>query len=113
MVSGLAECVRRTLEDRDVRQPIILVVEDEVLIRFAISDYLRDAGFRVVEARDGNEAIELLNANSRISLVFTDLRMPGDVDGKALVQWIAHARPELPVVVASGISSHRLAPNFS
>lgn len=80
----------------------VLVVEDEFLIRTLVADYLRDAGFSVIEAYDGDEAIALLSAGAAIDLVFTDVRMPGAADGIALLAYVSERRPRLPVVVTSG-----------
>jgi CheY-like chemotaxis protein len=82
--------------------PSILVVEDEVLIRLAVIDHLQDRGFRVLGVGNAAEAIEALEANLQIDLVFTDVKMPGVMDGLALAQWIRAQRPGLPVIVASG-----------
>ncbi len=80
----------------------VLMVEDEVLIRMSVADYLRDCGYRVVEAGDAAEALEVLAAGD-VDLVFTDVDMPGDMDGLALARWVRANRPGLPVIVASGV----------
>lgn len=80
----------------------ILVVEDELLIRLVVSDYLRDAGYDVVEAFNGDEALALLQLRLRFDLVITDVRMPGTLDGMALLGVIRETRPTLPVIVTSG-----------
>ena len=81
----------------------ILVVEDEALIRAVLSDMLQDKGFKVLEAANANEAIEIFERTSvEIDLVFTDVRMPGSMDGFGLVRWIQNSRPSVPVIVASG-----------
>lgn len=80
----------------------ILVVEDEVLIRLDVADFLRDNGFQVVEAANADEAIAVLNSAMRVSLVFTDVQMPGTMDGIALARWMLAHRPGIPVIVTSG-----------
>ncbi len=81
----------------------ILVVEDEALIRAVLSDMLQDKGFKVLEAANANEAIEIIEKTTfEIDLVFTDVRMPGSMDGFGLVRWIQNSRPSVPVIVASG-----------
>lgn len=80
----------------------VLVVEDEVLIRILVADHLRDAGFTVVEAATGDEAISLLSAGVEFDAVFTDVRMPGAIDGMALLAYVQRTRPRLPVLVTSG-----------
>ncbi|MFG1424827.1 response regulator [Roseixanthobacter glucoisosaccharinicivorans] len=80
----------------------ILVVEDEPLVRLVIAEALRDQGFRVVEAASADEAILALSAGLAVDLVFTDVRMPGAVDGLALASRLKRERPELPVLITSG-----------
>jgi DNA-binding response OmpR family regulator len=91
------------LPDPKERRPAVLLVEDEVLIRMAISDYLQECGFKVLEASNGAEAIAVLEAaENPIDVVFSDVRMPGAMDGFALAQWIHTHRPGLPVLLTSG-----------
>jgi CheY-like chemotaxis protein len=80
----------------------ILVVEDEALIRACIVLDFETAGFKVREAASADEAIATLENGIALSAVVTDLRMPGQVDGHFLVQWLAQHRPGLPVIVVSG-----------
>jgi len=85
------------------RATVVLVVEDEVLVRFALADYLREQGFKVYEARSADEAIELLSFyKGQIDVVFSDVKMPGHLDGIALAGWIKKNRPGLPVILTSG-----------
>jgi CheY-like chemotaxis protein len=89
--------------DPQERIPAILVVEDEVLIRLVIADYLRDCGFRVFEAGTAAEAVEILEADkAAIDLVFADICMPGEMDGFGLARWVRNNRPRLPIVLTSG-----------
>jgi len=91
--------------DPKERCPAILVVEDEVLIRLVIADYLRECGFKVYEAGTALEAIAVLESDkASIDLVFSDVRLPGDMNGFALAQWTRKNRPGLPVVLTSGDS---------
>ncbi len=80
----------------------VLVVEDEFLIRMIVTDHLRETGYTVVEASSGEEALALLMAGAQIDLVFTDVRMPGPIDGIELLAYIKRAKPDLPVLVTSG-----------
>jgi CheY-like chemotaxis protein len=84
--------------------PVVLVVEDEVVLRMAVSAHLRDSGFVVVEAVDAQEAVELLSANRSIELVFSDINMPGPADGNDLAVWMGNQFPEVKVLLTSGIS---------
>lgn len=86
------------------RAPVILVAEDEVLLRLALADHLREAGFTVAEAATAEEARSLLMAGVTIDLVFSDINMPGGLDGVALAQWVASHYPDIPVVVTSGVT---------
>jgi DNA-binding response OmpR family regulator len=84
--------------------PTVLVVEDEVLIRLATADYLRGCGYRVVEAGSGDEAIAVLDkADTRIDIVFTDVSMPGTLNGFGLAQWVRRERPEVRAILTSGV----------
>ncbi len=80
----------------------ILVVEDEVLVRFVICDALRAQGFKVVEAVSAVEADALVREGLAVDLVFTDVRMPGAFDGLELARRLKAQKPDLPVLVTSG-----------
>jgi CheY-like chemotaxis protein len=78
----------------------ILVVEDEVLVRMVICDYLRDCGYRVIEAAGADEAMLVLQQDDpAIDAVLSDVEMPGAMDGFALAQWIRRHRPGLDVIL--------------
>lgn len=79
----------------------ILVVEDEILIRFILADSLRDIGFQVLEAGDGDEGLQILNSGQVIDLIVTDVRMPGEVDGMELTRRSKLLAPGRPVIVCS------------
>lgn len=83
----------------------ILVVDDDVIVRLAAADHLRDHGFTVFEAANGVEARDVLEAGVEVDLVFSDINMPGGVDGVALAQWIGVNLSETPVVLTSGEQS--------
>ena len=91
--------------DNQAEVPTILVVEDEVLIRLAVSDYLRDCGYRVVETGSGDEAVTILTKTDvRIDVVFTDVSMPGGLNGFGLAQWVRRERPDVRVILTSGVT---------
>jgi CheY-like chemotaxis protein len=91
-----------SLPDSKERLPTVLVVDDEVLIRMALSDFLQECGFKVLEAGTAAEAIEMIQSHQNvIDLVFSDVRMPGDMDGFGLSKWI-RTNTGLPVILASG-----------
>ncbi len=80
----------------------VLVVEDEVLIRLMIADRLRDHSIGVVEASNAAEAVTVLQSQIPVDLVFTDVRMNGQMSGIALAHLVRETRPDLKVVIASG-----------
>lgn len=81
--------------------PLILLVEDEILIRLTSGETLRDAGYKVVEAADGEEALALLEAGLRPALIVSDIRMPGGISGLKLMELAAKLQPAVPVLLAS------------
>ncbi len=84
--------------------PTILVVEDEVLVRLAIADYLRDCGYKVFEAGSVAEAKSVLNADAHVGLVFSDVQLPGGESGFDLAFWIRQRYPAVKVVLTSGLA---------
>jgi DNA-binding NtrC family response regulator len=81
-------------------QETILVVEDDVLVRMPISQYLRDCGYRVLEAVSADEAIAvLLHQETSVAIVFSDIEMPGSLDGFGLAKWVREHRPGLDVIL--------------
>lgn len=80
----------------------VLVVEDETLIRMCAADALLSAGFKVFEAVNSTEALEVLNARDDIRVVVTDVEMPGGINGLALTATIHDRWPEVGVIVTSG-----------
>jgi CheY-like chemotaxis protein len=85
------------------RIPVILVVEDEALIRLSAVGMLEDAGFRMIEAVNSDQALELLSADSDVQLLFTDVNMPGAIDGLALARQVRDRWPHIGIMVASAI----------
>lgn len=86
-------------------EPLVLVVEDEVLIRMAAADHLRSCGFKVAEAGSAAEAQELILSGLKVDLVFSDVTMPGAIDGIGLAQWLHEHAPGVPVIITSGVTS--------
>lgn len=80
----------------------VLVVEDEVLIRFLMADALVDAGFVVIEAGNVHEALAVLGANADIDALVTDVDMPGALNGLDLVRMVAATARPVEMVVSSG-----------
>lgn len=80
----------------------ILVVDDEPLLRIFAVDFLTDAGFMVYEASNADEAVEVLGSRPDIFAVFTDIQMPGSLDGIGLARRIKESWPGVFVIVTSG-----------
>lgn len=80
----------------------VLVVEDEVLVRMVIADYLRECGYHVVEAGSAAEAIIVLESPEPVDIVFSDVQMPGEMDGFGLARWVRQNRPNLKMLLTSG-----------
>jgi CheY-like chemotaxis protein len=80
----------------------ILVVEDDVLSRMAVSEELREHGYSVIEAATADEALCVLQGPTRVDLLLTDMRMPGALDGCALARHVRAALPFVKIVMVSG-----------
>jgi CheY-like chemotaxis protein len=85
-----------------VARATILVVEDDERVRDVTAETLRDAGFRVIAAHDGPEALALLRRGERFDVLFSDIVMPGGIDGIELAQAALSLRPGMPVLLATG-----------
>jgi CheY-like chemotaxis protein len=81
---------------------VALVVEDEAMLRFSLAEDLQAAGYTTYEAANAAEAIEVMEANSDIRVVFTDIQMPGTMDGLALSHYVRKRWPPTIIVVLSG-----------
>ena len=80
----------------------MLVVEDEAFLLYSIADDLREAGFTVFEASNADQAIHLLETQPDISLLFTDIDMPGSMDGLKLSAAVRDRWPPVKIIVTSG-----------
>jgi CheY-like chemotaxis protein len=85
------------------KRPIVLVVEDDFLIRMHAAEMIADAGFDVVEAASADEAILILEDRLDITVVFTDIQMPGSMDGLKLAAAIRGRWPPIKIVATSGL----------
>jgi CheY-like chemotaxis protein len=85
-----------------LNQPVVLLVEDEPLVRLTQVDILREAGFWVLEAEDADEAFETLRQRQDVNVVLTDVDMPGSIDGFEFARLVAQGWPEVGVMVISG-----------
>lgn len=93
------------------REACILVVEDELLVRFLVSEIMRDAGYTVIEAVNADEALDIIQTGVHLDLVFSDVKMPGSLDGLGLLKVVKSSHPGLPVLITSGHCDPALAIN--
>ena len=82
--------------------PVVLVVEDEPLLRMLAVEVVEEAGFIAIEAGDADEAVVLLESRSDITLLFTDINMPGSMDGLKLAHAVRDRWPPIKILVVSG-----------
>ncbi|WP_244541981.1 response regulator [Afipia sp. GAS231] len=82
--------------------PVVLVVEDEMLLRMRAVDMVEDAGYVPVEAVDADEALAILQSRSDIALLFTDVQMPGSLNGLQLALAVHDRWPRIRIILASG-----------
>ncbi len=87
---------------QEAKRPVVLVVEDEFLLRMDAVDVISAAGFEVLEAANADQAIEILESRFDISVVFTDIQMPGSMDGLRLAKAIRGRWPPIKIVTTSG-----------
>ncbi|MBN8977379.1 MAG: response regulator [Rhizobiales bacterium] len=97
------------LNRQEAKSKTVLLVEDEVLIRIPVAESLRDIGYEVIEAGNADEAIIIVNSGIHVDLVISDVQMPGQMDGRALVKYLTLERPDIPIILASGAL---IAPNI-
>jgi CheY-like chemotaxis protein len=83
-------------------KPIMLVVDDEAIERMDLAATAQEAGFETVEASDAASALAVLESRNDIRVVFTDIRMPGDMDGLALARLVRDRWPPTVIVICSG-----------
>ena len=83
-------------------RPCVLVVEDEFFCRFHAVDLVEAAGFSAIEASNADEAIAILEARKDIRIVFTDIDMPGSMDGLNLARAIRDRWPPIELILTSG-----------
>ncbi|GLS20151.1 response regulator [Labrys miyagiensis] len=84
---------------------VVLLVEDEPIVRAVMVEFLSEQGVEVVEAENADKALEVLNRRSDIKLLFTDITMPGSMDGVALAREVHRRWPEMLLMLTSGGAS--------
>jgi CheY-like chemotaxis protein len=85
-----------------INRPVVLIVEDEALLRMNAAEMIAEAGFEVAEAANADEAIAILEARPNIHVVFTDVQMPGSMDGLKLARFVRGRWPPIKIVATSG-----------
>lgn len=80
----------------------MLVVEDDLLIRMQAADMVEAAGFQPIEAKDADDAVSILESRADIAAIFTDIQMPGSMDGLALAATVRDRWPPIKIMVTSG-----------
>jgi len=88
--------------DHSVARAVVLVVEDEILLRMSAVDMVEDAGYTSVEAVNADEAVAILESRSDIALLFTDIQMPGSMDGLKLAQTVHNRWSPIKIILVSG-----------
>jgi two-component system, response regulator PdtaR len=92
-----------------LNSPIVLVVENEALIRLELADELADMGLAMLEADSADEAIALLDAYPKIRILLTDIKMAGSMDGICLAHHVRDRWPPVKIIVASGMIGTRFS----
>jgi CheY-like chemotaxis protein len=83
-------------------KPVVLVVEDDFLLRMDAANIIKDAGFDALEASNADEAIAILESRNDVAVVFTDIQMPGSMDGLKLARAVRGRWPPIKIVTTSG-----------
>ena len=91
------------LQEQSRPAPVVLIVEDDVLLRLVTAGSLREAGFEVLEAANAAEAVLVL-ASMPVNALFSDIDMPGKMDGLALAQWVRQRDLDTRVILTSGVA---------
>lgn len=89
--------------DQKAKRAVVLVVEDDLFIRLNAAAMIADAGFDVVEAGNADEAIAVLEMRPDIHVVFTDIQMPGTMDGLKLARFVRTRWPPIHIIATSGL----------
>ena len=88
--------------EKILESQVILVVDDEPAILAVLTEFLNDCGFTPLATQSGDGARDLILSGVRVDLVFSDVRMPGELDGFGLARWVIAHHPEIPVILVSG-----------
>lgn len=89
-------------QSQSVGQAVVLIVEDEPLVRMMVIELFEDEGFEVLEASNADQALSVFGQREDVALLFTDVEMPGSIDGYGLARWVHANRPEVKTMIVSG-----------
>jgi DNA-binding NtrC family response regulator len=82
--------------------PVVLLIEDDFWTRCTAAVYLRAVGYRVIEAENAAESIDVLSSGTHVDFVFSDINLSGSLNGLAFAQWLAQHHPTVPILLTSG-----------
>jgi CheY-like chemotaxis protein len=102
VIRSIGDCRRKESMETPHKVVVVLVVEDEALLRTMAVHIVEDAGFEPLEATSADEAVRILEARSDIRIVFTDIDMPGSMDGMRLAAAVRGRWPPIEIIVTSG-----------
>jgi DNA-binding NtrC family response regulator len=88
-------------QEQSSAAPVVLIVENDALLRLVTASNLRDAGFEVIEAASCAEALRVQDC-VRVDVLFSDLGIPGNIDGLALAQWVHRSQADTRIILTSG-----------
>jgi DNA-binding NtrC family response regulator len=91
-------------EAEDSRAAVVLIVEDEFSVRWAAAEFLRETGYSVIDVSNVAEAMTVFTSGAHIDLAFIDFKLPGGLNGIMLAKWLDVHRPDLPVLLTSGLT---------
>jgi CheY-like chemotaxis protein len=101
-MASISESSAMMVLDRPVIPAIVLVVEDDMMLRMRAVDMVEDAGYTSLEAVDADAAFAILESRSDIALLFTDIQMPGTMDGLKLAHAVHQRWPPIKIILVSG-----------
>src|SRR5260221_3953214 len=90
------------MRNSEKRRGAVLIVEDEALVRMDVASFIEEAGFVVYEAASADEAIQLFGKHQNIRPIFTDVHIPGSMDGLKLAYYVRGRWPPIKIIVTSG-----------
>jgi two-component system, response regulator PdtaR len=98
----MGRLAEESLSGKEARPRVILVADDDILVRSTVAEYLRTSGYTVLEAANAEEAIAVLASGEPVDAVFSDVQMSGPTDGLIVAGWIDQHHPDIPVMLTSG-----------